>query len=122
MFHEMGHLVLGESGASDDAEEDGSLDHSERWCDEFATAFLMPAGELSRLAPRSLGEDAVLPVAKRFSVSALALLNRLRDLKLISFEQWSVAYPEFEARALEVLWQRSEKDLLVASFINHTPL
>ncbi|WP_237208457.1 ImmA/IrrE family metallo-endopeptidase [Rothia nasimurium] len=81
MFHEVGHLVLGQSGVSDDAEESGSSNRSERWCDEFASAFLMPAGEVSRLAPLSLSEDAVLPVA----------------------------YPEFEARAFEVLRQNTEK-------------
>ncbi|WP_237206944.1 ImmA/IrrE family metallo-endopeptidase [Rothia nasimurium] len=121
MFHEVGHLVLGESGVSDDAEESGSLSRSERWCDEFAAAFLMPASEVSRLALRSLGEDTVLPVAKRFRVSALALLNRLRDLKLISFEQWSVAYPEFEARALEVLRQKTEKGSSGGEFYKSHP-
>lgn len=121
MFHEVGHLVLGESGVSDDAEESGSSNRSERWCDEFAAAFLMPASEVSRLTLRSLGEDAVLPVAKRFRVSALALLNRLRDLKLISFEQWSVAYPEFEARALEVLRQRTEKGSSGGEFYKSHP-
>ncbi|WHS50331.1 ImmA/IrrE family metallo-endopeptidase [Rothia sp. SD9660Na] len=121
MFHEVGHLVLGESGVSDDAEESGSLSRSERWCDEFAAAFLMPASEVSRLALRSLGEDAVLPVAKRFRVSALALLNRLRDLKLISCEQWSVAYPEFEARALEVLRQKTEKGSSGGEFYKSHP-
>ena len=106
---------------SDGAEESGSLSRSERWCDEFAAAFLMPAGEVSRLALRSLGEDTVLPVAKRFRVSALALLNRLRDLKLISFEQWSVAYPEFEARALEVLRQKTEKGSSGGEFYKSHP-
>lgn len=121
MFHEVGHLVLGESGVSDDAEESGNSNRSERWCDEFASAFLMPAGEVSRLAPHSLSEDAVLPVAKRFRVSALALLNRLRDLKLISFERWSVAYPEFEARALEVLRQKTEKKSSGGEFYKSHP-
>ena len=113
MFHEVGHLVL--------AEESGGLNRSERWCDEFASAFLMPTSEVSRLALRSLGEDTVLPVAKRFRVSALALLNRLRDLKLISFEQWSVAYPEFEARALEVLRQKTEKGSSGGEFYKSHP-
>lgn len=121
MFHEVGHLVLGESGVSDDAEESGSLSRSERWCDEFAAAFLMPASELSRFAPRTLSEDAVLPVAKRFRVSALAFLNRLRDLGLISFEQWSVVYPEFEARALEVLKKEAEKKSSGGEFYKSHP-
>lgn len=121
MFHEVGHLVLGESGVSDDAEENGRSNRSERWCDEFASAFLMPAGEVSRLAPRSLSEDAVLLVAKHFRVSALALLNRLRDLKLISFEQWSVAYPEFEAQALDVLRQKTEKGSSGGEFYKSHP-
>ncbi len=109
MLHEVGHLVLGESAVSDDAVNTGASNRSERWCDEFAAAFLMPADEVRETAPRSLTEDAVMCVAKRFRVSALALLNRLRDLNLISYQQWSAVYPEFEERAFEVLRKKAEK-------------
>lgn len=109
MMHEVGHLVLGESAVSDDAIDTETTNRSERWCDEFAAAFLMPGDEVQGAAPRSLAEDAIVPVAKRFRVSALALLNRLRDLKLISFEQWSDVYPEFEERAFEILRKKAEK-------------
>lgn len=109
MMHEVGHLVLGESAVSDDGIRAEASNRSERWCDEFAAAFLMPADEVRESAPSSLSEDAVMRVAKRFRVSALALLNRLRDLNLISFEQWSDAYPEFEERAFEFLRKKAEK-------------
>lgn len=109
MLHEVGHLVLGESAVSDDAVNTEGSHRSEHWCDEFVATFLMPAEEVREAAPHSLAEDAVMPVAKRFRVSALALLNRLRDLKLISFEQWSDVYPEFEERAFEILRKKAEK-------------
>lgn len=110
MLHEVGHLVLGESAVSDDAAESRGAHRSERWCDEFAAAFLMPADEVGRLAPGSLSEDAVLRVAKRFRVSALGLLNRLRDLGIISYVEWADVYPEFEQRAFAVLESKlSEK-------------
>ena len=98
-----------QSGVSDDAHDSEQSSSSERWCDEFAAAFLMPADEVHLLQPRNLSEEAVTPVAKRFRVSALALLNRLRDLELISFEQWRTVYPEFEARAAEVLRRNASK-------------
>lgn len=107
MMHEVGHLVLGESGVSDDAASAETTHRSERWCDKFAAAFLMPSDEIRASAPSSLSENAVMPIAKRFKVSALALLNRLMDLKLISFEQWSDVYPKFEERAFEVLQKRA---------------
>lgn len=107
MIHEVGHLVLGESAVSDDAANAETTHRSERWCDEFAAAFLMPSDEIRASAPSSLSENTVMPIAKRFKVSALALLNRLRDLKLISFEQWSDVYPKFEERAFEVLQKRA---------------
>lgn len=110
MLHELGHLVLGESAVSDDTPESRGAHSSERWCDEFAAAFLMPADEVGRLALGSLSEDAVLRVAKRFRVSALALLNRLRDLGIISYAEWADVYPEFEQRAFAVLESKlSEK-------------
>lgn len=70
MLYEVGHLVLGESAVSDDAVNTEGSHRSERWCDEFAAAFLMPAEEVREAAPRSLAEDSVMPVAKRFRVSA----------------------------------------------------
>lgn len=121
MLHEVGHLVLGESGVSDDAYDGEQSSGSERWCDEFAAAFLMPADEVQLLQPRNLSEEAVMPVAKRFRVSALALLNRLRDLKLISCEQWSAVYPEFEARAAEVLRRNASKKSSGGDFYRTRP-
>lgn len=109
MLHEVGHLVLGESAVSNDAVNAEGSHRSESWCDEFAAAFLMPADEVREAAPHSLAEDTVVPVAKRFRVSTLAPLNRLRDLKLISFEQWSDVYPEFQERAFEILRKKAEK-------------
>lgn len=103
MFHELGHLLLGESAVSDDASSSVSSHQSERWCDAFAAAFLMPTGEVESLHLSDFSEDSLIPVARRFRVSALSLLNRLRDLRLISFDIWSNLYPVFEQHALEVL-------------------
>lgn len=122
MLHEVGHLVLGKSAVSNDAVNAEGSHRSESWCDEFAAAFLMPADEVREAAPHSLAEDTVVSVAKRFRVSTLAPLNRLRDLKLISFEQWSDVYPEFQERAFEILRKKAEKKSSGGEFYKTPPL
>lgn len=111
IFHELGHLVLGESAVSDtsleDQESHAQNGSSERWCDEFAAAFLMPEFEVKQAFSGDLNEQTLLSVAKKFRVSVLSLLNRLRDLRLISFEQWDSVYPDFKQRAFEVLEETS---------------
>lgn len=112
MFHELGHLVLGETAVSSvdsEVEEAGvqASTGSERWCDDFAAEFLMPADEVRGAFSGSLLEDDVLRLARSFRASGLALLNRLRDLNLISVQQWNESYPRFQKKALEVLQKNS---------------
>ncbi len=112
IFHELGHLVLGQSGVSEPSIEQvvsHSESTSEQWCDEFAASFLMPAPEVRSMFEGDLSENSILRLARRFRVSALSFLNRLRDLNLITFKEWETVYPEFERRALEILQKKAEQ-------------
>ena len=54
LLHELGHLLLGESGVSVSGGEEVHQQHAEqqayneRWCDSFAAHFLVPSAEITQ--------------------------------------------------------------------------
>lgn len=105
MAHELGHVMLQQSAISGPpTARDGESDaiKFERWCDEFAGAFLVPADALSRIwakpnAPiASLGDDALRQLANTFSVSRHAMMIRLVHLGYVEQSYyWQIKRPDF---------------------------
>ena len=86
--HELGHLVLREETACLDP-IGGHLvidSRTERWCESFAAALLMPRGQIRALmesrgiGPKAAGLNAVNLTANRFRVSNRAAALRLDEL------------------------------------------
>lgn len=99
--HELAHLALGESALSD-AEASAFPDEAtERWCNQVAAEVLVPLTVLR--AELQTGETitaATVRLAKRFKVSSLVILRRLRELGW--FPSWS-AFQTAYAAELEKL-------------------
>ncbi|RKH96376.1 ImmA/IrrE family metallo-endopeptidase [Corallococcus sp. AB030] len=97
--HELGHLVLHRHGSPRGVE-------AENEADRFASAFLMPAANLSAMAPRVPTVGKLLELKKVWLVSVAALARRLYDLKLTT--QW-----HYEQLCIEISkrgWRTSEPD------------
>lgn len=84
--HEIGHFVKHSKesevfGYIDYRDEAASMgvDGAERFANAFAAALLMPAREVERLHELDLDERQM---AKRFGVSQVAMVNRLKNLNL----------------------------------------
>jgi Zn-dependent peptidase ImmA (M78 family) len=90
--HELGHLVR-----RDDAICTGSSDQGlERWCEEFAAAFLLPRHELLAFANEVVGRgkpvttpSQVTRIANRFRVSRLATVTGLQQYGRASQLLWN---------------------------------
>lgn len=97
--HEIGHILLGESGVSNPQPRSRGHIASERWCNSFAAEFLVPIAALNAIGRSNddLGEE-VKALARRFKVSTLVVLRRIHEAG------W-VDQPEFEA-AYEVELER----------------
>jgi Zn-dependent peptidase ImmA (M78 family) len=89
LAHELGHLACRRDATCLEPEDDGAvLDKAdvERWCEQFAAAFLMPPDLIQEIAtkrgivPGGAGLDDVKQVMLRCRVSARAAANRLIDL------------------------------------------
>lgn len=111
LAHELGHIFLQQSAisgppAARDAQTEA--EKSERWCDEFAGAFLIPAPALGNIWAKpnepnpKIGDDALGQLANTFSVSRHAMLIRLVQLGYIeSNYYWDIKRPEFMRQEAE---------------------
>jgi len=106
LAHELGHVVLKESGISGpigSAPTKTRARQVEDWCDGFAGAFLMPKAEIVRLLqpvpPRpesSIDDSKISAVANAFCVSRHAALVRLVELNYVDGDfYWRVKRPQF---------------------------
>jgi Zn-dependent peptidase ImmA (M78 family) len=105
LAHELGHIALQQSAISGPPtarEAINEAERSERWCDEFAGAFLIPEPALGKIWAKpnrpnpKIGDDALRQLANTFSVSQHAMLIRLVQLRYVASEYyWDEKRPEF---------------------------
>lgn len=90
LMHEVAHLWIGQSGISDsDILENNKIELA---CNEIAAKILMPKTKIQK-AFREFDDDRWLEcIADRFSVSTLAVLNRLRSLSLLALRRYQELY------------------------------
>ncbi|MCS7482714.1 helix-turn-helix domain-containing protein [Umezawaea endophytica] len=99
--HELGHLVLHANIRPEDAE---------RQANTFAGAFLMPRAGVLASVPRGPVTEQVLTHRTHWRVSALALTYRLRDLGLLTADQYGVVCADLSRRG----YRLAEPDGLTA--------
>lgn len=91
LFHELGHLLLGESAMH----HFGEYDHpTEKWCDKFAGSVLMPEERFREAATAVKDFESIALLARKFQVSVHACIVRLSQLEIIG----ATKYREFERR------------------------
>lgn len=98
LAHEIAHLWLGESGVSN-SEAVSIPDHAtERWCNQVAAELLVPS-EIMRqemYTSTDLGVD-INRMARRFKVSTLVILRRVRDMGGMDEDSfWSAYWDELD--------------------------
>lgn len=125
LMHEFGHIVLQQSAISgpEFARTEGSYGKKvERWCNRFASAFLIPRDALAELRPvpavpaPSIDDATLAAVAQSFRVSAHAMMIRLVQLRYVEEEfYWTVKLPQF--RREEQAWSANGRSRYWASRI-----
>ncbi len=90
LFHEYAHLMLGSAGVCIRGEDNTDRGLVEKWCNQFAAAFLIPADSLRDVARTKFNVTGltdwhlndVRKLAVRFKVSRPAMALRLQELGL----------------------------------------
>ena len=93
LAHELAHLWLGESALSDVAVRPMPTHRVEAWCNRVAAELLVP-GEVVRAAHDASADvrSETQRLARRFKVSTLVVMRRLRDAGRLGDEEFRLAY------------------------------
>ncbi len=93
LAHELAHLWLGESALSDVGVRPTPGHRVEGWCNRVAAELLVP-GQVVRAAHDASADvfSETQRLARRFKVSTLVVLRRLRDTGRLGYEEFRVAY------------------------------
>ena len=93
LAHELAHLWLGESALSS-ADIGGREGRDvERWCNWVAAELLVPLALFKEEFKRNEElSNALNRLARRFKVSTLVILRRMRDARYLSFPEYRQAY------------------------------
>jgi len=95
--HELAHLTLHTHGGPRSRQ-------AEVEADRFASAFLMPAGDILAHSSRNISPTAILRMKGRWGVSAMALVRRLMTLQVLTEWKYRTLCVEFSKRG----YRRSE--------------
>lgn len=90
--HELAHLALGESALSDAEPSVFPDEGTERWCNQVAAEMLVPLAVLQQeLQTAEPVASAAVRLARRFKVSSLVIVRRMREAG------WFRSWDEFQA-------------------------
>ncbi len=103
LFHELGHLLRKESSLDNWEYNQRGI---ERWCDELAGNILMPTSLIKNQISEIDDITSIKSLARLFKVSSFAIAVRLRQLNIITQEQ----YLYFE-EILNIEFQRYQKKM-----------
>ncbi|MCL5048708.1 MAG: ImmA/IrrE family metallo-endopeptidase [Firmicutes bacterium] len=108
LTHELVHIWINKSALSDADMTSAPDDEIERWCNLVAAEFLVPA---SAIDDHRLDHDHVTDelenLARRFKVSTLVILRRLRDTNHCSQAQYNEYFSAEQGRILALMAERS---------------
>ncbi|PQV62955.1 Zn-dependent peptidase ImmA, M78 family [Abditibacterium utsteinense] len=103
LMHELVHICLGVSGVSNLTKTYAPNREVEIFCNAVAAEILVPEDELRNKIPAAMDKGGLDALMRYFKVSLLVILRRLRDLGLITgqnFETWyGEAIARFQAKA-----------------------
>lgn len=103
LAHELAHLWLGETALSDVGPLSSPRGRIESWCNRVGAELLVPLAVLRAVVRRDEDLDAAKQrLARRFKVSTLVILRRLRDAGTLTRDELRVAYQHELERLLTI--------------------
>jgi Zn-dependent peptidase ImmA (M78 family) len=93
LAHELAHIWLGQTALSNTTVTSQHENAVETWCNRIAAELLVPLDLVrAELRPGESVRDTLTRLTRRFKVSSLVILQRLRDARRLTWEELRVAY------------------------------
>ncbi|WP_419918873.1 ImmA/IrrE family metallo-endopeptidase [Candidatus Poriferisocius sp.] len=119
LAHELAHIWLGSSALSDMDPESTRNFGVERWCNQVAAEFLVPMDEFAAVYKRQVDiREQLQPLAKHFRVSTQVILGRIREIGVMTWEEF-MSELEYERRRIA---QSPSKQSLGGNYHNTKPV
>jgi len=103
LAHEIAHLWIGQTALSNSTVATRDQNRVETWCNRVAAEMLAPLAVVRQETreDETLGQ-ALVRFARRFKISTLVVLQRLRDADWLTWDEFNAAYAD-EKRRLAAL-------------------
>lgn len=109
LVHELAHIWLGSSAVSDASMTIRHKEGEERWCNQVAAEVLVPGKELEKDFSSPVDTALLTKLSRKYKVSSLAVLKRIFDSGLISWDEYQELYSNELDRVLKFMDGRSDK-------------
>lgn len=104
IMHELGHILLGESVIDLPDVTSVYKDDVERWCNEFASGFLLPKGLAKEVFEQNkvklLQRETLKSMSNKYKVSKAMLLLNMLKLRYISKEDYDDKLSQYKTEIL----------------------
>lgn len=109
LFHELGHLVLGQTDIDEEFNLGSDKQNDEFFCNALSASFLVPDESLVKYVNKtsSFNESDVIDIAHHYKVSASVIWRKLRDTKLIDMNAFNLI--KHKLTIFEAFYQPSKK-------------
>lgn len=104
LTHELAHVWLGQSAVTDVEVGSPKGNQIERWCNQVAAEVLVPLGAVKETYMTQVNlTDELQRLARKFKVSTLVVLRRIRDAGYLGEANYWDAYHEELRRVLDLM-------------------
>jgi Zn-dependent peptidase ImmA (M78 family) len=108
LIHELAHLWLGGAALDDGEAAESTGTDAERWCNKVAAEILLPLTAIPRAAePGETLTDWIERLARRYKVSTLVVLRRIRDAGFMGWDEYRAAYDSEFQRVTGFIQERA---------------
>lgn len=110
LAHELAHIWLGSEGIYDLQLIDiNNQEDNEFWCNQVAAELLVPLTNLQEnFNPRQTLDDEIKRLTKLYQVSSFVIMRRLYDLKVYSYQEFSLMYQQ-QLEKIQTLESKSKQ-------------
>lgn len=110
LFHELAHLLIGESGVLPDYGREIVYSNDAKWieplCNRFAAEFLVPAEDFkARSEGHAINDETIEKWAAFYSVSRETILRRLYDWKFVSGQEYNEKVQQWRRQ-----WEKKKEE------------